>query len=183
MVSTTRSSSSAGTPAARVCRRASADVPALPGRTLALQDADHAGGGADQPVDARRLRLDSQPVEDGGQHAVHSPGPENLLGLGAPGGALLGEGARLVLGLAGLEVGALGEGDHLGLGGRASVIGEEGGGEFVAAVFDLTATGGPTGGEAEVDAVDLADGPLAGLGAAFGEPEAECLGEGSVEGG
>ena len=160
-----------------------ADVPALPGRALALQDADHAGGGVDQPVDARRLRLDGRPVEDGGQHAVHSPGAENLLSLPAPGGTLLGEGARLVLGLAGLEVGALGERDHLGLGGWASVIGEEGGGEFVAAVFDLSASGGPAGGEGQVDAVDLADGALAGGGAALDEADAEGLGERGLKGG
>ena len=130
-----------------------------------------------------RLRIDGRPVEDGGQHAVHSPGSEDLLSLRAPGGALLGERARLVLGLAGLEVGALGERDHLGLGGRAAVVGEEGGGEFVAAaVRSAPRRGGPAGGESVVDAVDLTDGPLAGAGAALDEPDAEGLGEAGFEG-
>lgn len=151
-------------------------MPALPGRALALQDADDVGGGVDQPVDARRLRQEGRTVEDRGQHGVHSPGAGDLLRLPAPGGALLGERARLVLGLAGLEVGALGEGDHLGLGGRASVVAEEGGGEFVAAAFDLSAARRPAGSEAQVDAVDLADGPLTGAGAALDEAYAEGLG-------
>ena len=158
-------------------------MPGLPSRALALQDADHSGGGVDEPVDARGLRIDGRPVEDGGQHAVHSPGPEDQLSLPAPGGTLLGECARLVFGLSGLEVGALGEGDHLGLCGRASVIAEEGGGEFVAAVFDLSAPGGPACGESQVDAVDLADGTLAGAGAALDKADAEGLGERGLKGG
>ena len=88
-----------------------------------------------------------------------------------------------MLGLAGFEVGALGEGDHLGFGGRASVVAEEGGGEFVAATFDLSASSGPAGRQSQVDAVDLADGTLAGAGAALDETETECLGERGFEGG
>ena len=90
---------------------------------------------------------------------------EDLLGLLAPGGALLGQGARFVLGVAGLQGGLLGQLDRLHHGRRAPVVGLERGGELAAAGLDAGPPGGPALVQGRVDTDDLADRALAAVGA------------------
>ena len=83
----------------------------------------------------------------------------------SPGGTLLYDGARFVLGVAGLQGGLLSQVDRLHDGRGAPVVGLERGRELGAAVLDAGPSGGPAGVQAGVDADDLADRPLAAVGA------------------
>lgn len=89
------------------------------------------------------------------EHLVDTLRAEVLVGLGAPGGALFGEGALFVFRVSGGEVGLLGEVDHLQPGRWASVFGAELGGQVRGLGLDVDPPRRPPGAQGGVDAVDL----------------------------
>jgi hypothetical protein len=138
-----------------------ADVPDLPGRPLPLHRGDHRFSG---PLHPGRINGDfgrAELLEGAGEHRLQLAGAaEDLEGLGAPGGALLGEAARSVLAVTGLQGGLLGELDRFDRGGRAAVVGLKPRGELALAGLDGLPAGGPAGGQGRGDADDLPDRPF-----------------------
>ena len=161
--------------AAYLPQRLSLHVPALPVRAGGLQrvaDSDRRGA---HPgcVDAVRGAVGW--VECRGDHRLHGAVPaEDLACLSGPCGALLGQRAGRVLGLAGLQGRLLCQLDRLDRRGRPTVRGLERLGQDAPACLDAGAAGGPALVQQRVHAADLADGPLARVGARPGlEADAE----------
>ena len=107
-------------------------VPHLPGGAARLHLRQHPCGGLLYP---RGVDPDRRGLAPGRQCSPDHPGDpvgpaQDVLGLGAPGGALLVQGARFVLGLAGLEGRLLGQLDGLDDGRGAAVVALEGLGEL-----------------------------------------------------
>ena len=89
-----------------------------------------------------------------------------------------------MFGVAGFQVRLLRQLQCLDRGGWPAVVGLELDGEFAAAEVDVAAAGRPPLVESGVDADDLADRPLARVGAGpFGEPHPQCIVEVAFEGG
>ena len=96
--------------------------------------------------------------QGGGHHGRHTRGAaEDLFGLLAPCGALLGQGAGFVFGVAGLQGGLLGELDRLHHARRAPVVALERGGQLAAAGLDRGPAGRPALVQGRVDTDHLAD--------------------------
>jgi hypothetical protein len=91
-----------------VALRLGADMPALPGCTPFLHRLQHFPRRHRHPLCIHMRAWRRGRVESIGDHGLKRIGSaESLRGLGTPGGALLGQGARFVLGLAGLQGGLL----------------------------------------------------------------------------
>lgn len=166
-------------------QRFGADVPVLPRGARAFHGRD----------DLRRLGAhpaasdeDRTPQLPGGQgrvkHRADAVGAtQHGLGLGAPGGALLGERAGFVLGLPGLEVGLLRQRPGLNHGRGPVVLALERGRQFALAVLDGRPPLRPAGVQLRVDTDELADRALAGLGGRpLGEPDRQGFAEAAFQG-
>ncbi len=125
--------------------RLGAHVPDLPGRPArpAPSSRTRCGG----VPDPRRVHR-AEAVLRGRRTGRRPPSPDTLRGRRgpprprvAPGGALLGQGARFVLGVAGLQGGLLGQLDRLDHGRWAAVVGLERGRELAAAGLDAARAG------------------------------------------
>ncbi len=138
-----------------------------------------------QPRVTKTGRRDVPGGEGRGEHRADAVGAaEDGFGFGAPGGALLGEGAGFVLGLPGLEVGLLRQRAGLDHGRGPVVLALERGRQFGLAVLDGRPPLRPAGVQRGVDADEFADRALAGVGGGpFGEPDGEGFGEAAFQGG
>jgi hypothetical protein len=172
-------------PAARHVRgphhaqRLGADVPVLPRGARPLHGRHDLRGLRAYPGAGNEHRTPHLTCREGrGQHRADAVGAEDGFGLGAPGGALFGQGAGFVLGLPGLEVGLLGQRPGLDRGGGTVVLTLELGRQLGLAVFDGRATLRPAGVQRRVDADEFMDRALARVGGgSFGEPDRQGLRE------